>query len=166
VGLTRFFWFKGPMISENEVTQKIEQILAPILSDESIELVDLEFNPSGKRWMLRIYIDKDGGITIADCAKVNRELGRALDVEDLIDHPYTLEVSSPGLTRPLRKIEDFAKHKGKPCRIVTREPMEGRKEFRGEILDAKDDKVEIKGKIDVFTIPICAIKKANLEFEL
>ena len=154
------------MISENEVTERIEQILAPILSDDSIELVDLEFMPEGKRWMLRIYIDKEGGITLADCEKVNRELGRALDVEDLIDHPYTLEVSSPGLTRPLKKIKDFARYKGKPCRIVTQEPMEGRKEFRGEILDAKDDKVEIKGKIDVFTIPICAIKKANLEFEL
>ena len=132
-----------------------------------IELVDLEFKPSGKRWMLRIYIDKEGGITISDCEKVNRELGRIMDVEDFIDHPYTLEVSSPGLTRPLKKREDFLRFKGKSCRIVMRERIDGRLEFKGEILDVTDDdKVKIKGKIDVFTIAICAIKKANLEFEM
>jgi ribosome maturation factor RimP len=154
------------MISENEITKKIESVLDPILADESIELVDLEFKPAGKRWMLRIFIDKEGGVTIAHCEKVNRELGRILDVEDFIDHPYTLEVSSPGLTRPLKKMEDFARHRGKLCKIVTKERIEDKTEFKGKIVDVSDDKVEIKGKIDVFTIPICAIKKANLEFEL
>ena len=87
-------------------------------------------------------------------------------MEDFIDHPYTLEVSSPGLTRPLKKREDFARHRGKLCKIVTKERIEDKTEFKGKIVDVTDDKVEIKGKIDVFTIPICAIKKANLEFEL
>lgn len=151
---------------DNAIIEKLENVLNPILADESIELVEVEFKPSGKRWMLRIFIDKEGGVTIADCEKVNRELGRILDVEDFIDHPYTLEVSSPGLTRPLKKTEDFARYKGKLCRIVTKERIDDKTEFRGKIVDVMDDKVEIKGKIDVFTIPICAIKKANLEFEL
>ena len=154
------------MISAEQIVEKVESVLNPIVAEESLELVDLEFKPSGKRWMLRIFIDKEGGVTIADCEKVNRELGRILDVEDFIDHPYTLEVSSPGLTRPLKKREDFARYRGKLCRIVTKERMDDKTEFKGEIIDVIDDKVEIKGKIDVFTIPICAIKKANLEFEI
>jgi ribosome maturation factor RimP len=154
------------MLSENEIIEKIESLLSPILREETIELVDLEFKASGKRWVLRIFIDKTGGITISDCEKVNRELGRILDVEDFIDHAYSLEVSSPGLTRPLKKKEDFVRYKGKLCKIVTKERIGDTNEFKGQILDADDDKVEIKGKIDVFTIPICAIKKANLEFEI
>jgi ribosome maturation factor RimP len=154
------------MLSENEIIERIGSFLSPILSEETIELVDLEFKASGKRWVLRIFIDKAGGITISDCERVNRELGRILDVEDFIDHAYSLEVSSPGLTRSLKKKEDFARYKGKQCKIVTKERIGDRIEFKGQILDVDDDKVEIKGKIDVFTIPICAIKKANLEFEI
>jgi ribosome maturation factor RimP len=154
------------MISDDEIIEKIGSVLDPILREVSVELADLEFRPSGKRWLLRIFIDKEGGVTIADCERVNRELGRILDVEDIIDHPYTLEVSSPGLTRSLKKKEDFVRYKGKLCKIVTKERIEDKTEFKGKIGDVMDDKVEIKGKIDVFTIPICAIKKANLEFEL
>lgn len=154
------------MVYEQEIIEKIESFLAPIVREEAVELVDVEFKPAGKRWVLRIFIDKEGGVTISNCEKVARELGRLLDVEDFIDHAYTLEVSSPGLTRALKKIEDFARYKGQRCKIVTNEPIEGRSEFKGEIVGVDDGKVEIKGKIGVFTIPICAIKKANLEFEL
>jgi len=96
---------------------------------------------------------------------VSREFGRILDVEDVIDHPYSLEVSSPGLTRPLKIWEDFKRNEGKPCRIVTREKIEGKNEFQGTIIYASEEKVEIRGTIDIYTIPIYAIKKANLEFE-
>jgi ribosome maturation factor RimP len=93
-------------------------------------------------------------------------LARHLDVEDIITQPYTLEVSSPGLTRPLKKSEDFVRNKGKMCRVITREAIEGRNEFMGEIGETAVDKVEIKEKIGIFTVPIYAIKKAHLEFEL
>ena len=154
------------MISERETIEKIELILTPILEEYFLELVDIEFRPSGKRWLLRIYIEKEGGVTIADCEKVNRELGRTLDVEDVLDHPYTLEVSSPGLTRPLRNIKDFQRYAGKQCKIVTSKPVEGRNEFAGQIIGTTEDGVEIKGEIGVFTIPICDIKKAHLDFGL
>ncbi len=154
------------MIFEEEIIGHVEKLLLPILREEAIDLADMEFKSSGKRWMLRIYIDRPGGVTIADCERVNRELGRILDVEDLIDHPYTLEVSSPGLTRQLKKREDFTRYKGRLCRIITKEKVYDRNEFKGKIRDVIDDKVEIEGKINVFTVPICAIKKANLEFEL
>ena len=149
---------------EQETIKKIEDVLMPILLEDRLELIDIEFRPTGKRWLLRVYIDKEGGVTIADCETVNRELGRILDVEDIVEHAYTLEVSSPGLTRPLRKIEDFEKHKGKLCKIITKEQLYGKNEFEGEIIKTHEDNVEIKGKIDVFTIPMYAIKKAHLQF--
>ena len=149
---------------EQETIKKIEDVLIPILLEDRLELIDIEFHPIGKRWLLRVYIDKEGGITIADCETVSRELGRILDVEDFIEQIYTLEVSSPGITRPLKKMEDFEKYKGKLCKIITKEQLYGMNDFEGEIIKTYEDKVEIKGKIDVFTIPIYAIKKAHLQF--
>jgi len=149
---------------EQETIKKIEDVLMPILLEYRLELIDIEFHPIGKRWLLRIYIDKEGGVTIADCETVSRELGRILDVEDFIEYVYTLEVSSPGITRPLKKMEDFEKNKGKLCKIITKEQLYGKNDFEGEIIKTYEDKVEIKGNIDVFTIPIYAIKKAHLQF--
>lgn len=147
------------------VVKKVKEVLMPILIEEGLELVDIEFKPSGKRWLLRVYIEKDGGVTISDCERVSRELGTILDVEDLIEHPYTLEVSSPGLTRPLKKIDDFKRNKGRLCRIITRRPFDDRHEFTGEIVAITDDKITIsRGELDVVTIPISDIKKAKLEF--
>jgi ribosome maturation factor RimP len=157
--------YVGLMVSEKETLQKIEHVLEPILREDGLDLVEVEFRPVGKRWLLRVFIDKPGGVTIGDCERVNRELGRVLDVEDYIEHAYTLEVSSPGLTRPVKTIDDFERYKGRLCKVVTREQIEGRTEFRGEIARTTGTEVEIKGKIDVFTIPICAIKKAHLEYE-
>jgi ribosome maturation factor RimP len=154
------------MLSDTVIIEKIANIVAPIVDDMRLELVEVEFKPANKRWLLRIYIDKEGGVTIDDCAYVSRELARHLDVEDIIAQPYTLEVSSPGLTRPLKKSEDFIRNKGKTCRVITREAVAGKNEFMGEIGEATADKVEIKEKIGIFTIPIYAIKKAHLEFEL
>ena len=132
-----------------------------------MELVDVELVPSGRRWLLRIYIDKEGGVSIADCEKVSRELDRILDVEDFIDHPYALEVSSPGLTRPLKRARDFERHTGRTVRIVTRSPVDGKNDLRGEIVGVAGENVEVKTGGDVVhTIPLHDIKKANLEFEL
>ena len=165
MGSTRFFRLNG-MLTDTVIIEKIANIVAPIVDDVRLELVEIEFKPANKRWLLRIYIDKEGGVTIDDCAYVSRELARHLDVEDIITQPYTLEVSSPGLTRPLKKSEDFIRNKGKMCRIITREAVAGKNEFIGEIGEATADKVEIKEKIGIFSIPIYAIKKAHLEFEL
>jgi len=154
------------MIPQREIIEQLHNILLPVLQDYGLELVEIEFKPSGKRWLLRLYIDKEGGVTIADCETVSREFGRILDVEDIIEHPYSLEVSSPGLTRPLKKWEDFLRNKGKMCRIVTKELIEGKNEFKGIIVTGNEKEVEIRGTTDVFTIPTYAIKKAHLEFEL
>lgn len=154
------------MIPATEAIEKIEAIVAPILEERLLELVEVEFRPSGKRWLLRIFIDKEGGVTIDDCEYVSRELSRVLDVEDPIEHPYTLEVSSPGLTRALKKLADYVRYKGRTCRVITSEEVEGRHEFVGKIAGTTGESVLLQEKIGMFTIPICAIKKAHLEFDI
>jgi ribosome maturation factor RimP len=154
------------MIPQQEIVDKISEITLPIAQELLLELVDIELVPSGRRWLLRVFIDREGGVTIADCEKVSRDLDRILDVEDVIDHPYVLEVSSPGLTRALKKREDFERYKGKTCKIVTRSPVAGRNDFRGKIGDVTGGDVEVKAEGNVYRIPLDEIKKANLELEL
>ncbi|MCX8023016.1 MAG: ribosome maturation factor RimP [Syntrophorhabdaceae bacterium] len=149
---------------KEEILGKIEAILTPILVEERLELVDIEFKPSGKRWLLRIYIDKEGGVTISDCEIVNRELGRILDIEDVIEHAYVLEVSSPGLTRPLKSLSDFDKFIGRDCKVITNKPYGGNVEVTGTIIGTTENEVKIKVKDRLFLIPVCDIKKAHLDF--
>jgi ribosome maturation factor RimP len=154
------------MIPQQEILDKIAHIAQPIVQESSLELVEVELVPSGRRWVLRLYIDREGGVTIADCERVSRELDRILDVEDVIDHPYVLEVSSPGLTRSLKKPVDFERHKGKVCKIVTRLPIDGRNEFRGTIVDVAAESIDVADDSGTHRIPLSVIKKANLEFAL
>lgn len=165
-GFIPLFCFKDMNDTSAEIIRRVIQAVEPILHELALELVDVEFQPSGKRWLLRIFIDKEGGVTIADCERVSRELNRLLDVEDMIDHPYVLEVSSPGLTRELKKKGDFERSKGKMCRIVTRSAVEGKNEFRGEIVAVNEDDVEVREERDIYRIPLLVIKKAHLEFEV
>jgi ribosome maturation factor RimP len=154
------------MTPQQETLDKITLLARPIAQESSLELVDVEFRPSGKRWLLRVYIDRDEGVTIADCERVSRELDRVLDVEEVIDHPYTLEVSSPGLTRHLKRREDFERYKGRTCRIITALAIEGRNEFKGKIVEVAGEDVEVNDEKGGHRIPLSAIKRANLEFEL
>ena len=93
----------------------------------------LSFIHQASDGLLRIYIDKEGGVTIGDCERISREVGRTLDVEEVIDHPYTLEVSSPGLTRALKKKSDFERYKGKHAGLSPLHSSNRRNDFRGEI---------------------------------
>jgi ribosome maturation factor RimP len=154
------------MIPQEEIIERVTCAVEPILRESALDLVDVEFRPSGRRWLLRIYMEKAGGVSIGDCEQVSRELSRVLDVEDIIDHPYVLEVSSPGLTRALKKRVDFERSKGKSCRIITASAIDGMNEFRGEIVDVLGDEVEVRGERAVYRIPLGEIKKAHLEFEL
>jgi ribosome maturation factor RimP len=154
------------MTFQQEIIDKIAQMVEPIVQESSLELVEVEFRPSGKRWLLRVYIDREGGVTIADCERISRELSRTLDVEDLIDHPYALEVSSPGLTRVLKKKADFERFMGRSCKIVTMDAIEGKNDFRGEIAAVRGDDVEVREKGETYSIPLVTIKRATLELEL
>ncbi|MFH1756638.1 MAG: ribosome maturation factor RimP, partial [Pseudomonadota bacterium] len=112
-----------------------------------------------------IYIDREGGITVQDCAELSGELGAILEVRDLIDNPYTLEVSSPGLTRLLKKPEDYKKYRNHLARIKTFEPIEGQKNFKGILQGLEGETVYVQVEGRILEIPFRGIAKANLEIE-
>jgi ribosome maturation factor RimP len=117
--------------------EQIRQILDPILESLGLDLWDLEFQKQGPKWLLRVYIDREigGGVTLHDCEAVSRDLGTALDVEDIIQHAYTLEVSSPGLDRALSKPEHFVRFSGSAIKVKTYQPIDREKVFRGKFRD-------------------------------
>lgn len=123
---------KGKMYEE-----KTESLILPILEKNQFELIDVEYVKEGGSWYLRAYIDKEGGITVDDCEMVAREMNEILDREDYVEDSYIFEVSSPGLTRPLKKEKDYVRNMGKPVEIRTYRPIDHRKEFAG-ILKAYD----------------------------
>lgn len=126
-------------MSKREVyEQKTEEILQPIVEEHGFELVDVEYVKEGSNWYLRAYIDKPGGITVNDCETVSRKLSDILDERDYIDDAYILEVSSPGLGRPLKKEKDFKRSLGEEVEIRTYRMIEKQKEFTG-ILRAYDE---------------------------
>jgi ribosome maturation factor RimP len=130
------------------VKKRIEDIVAefaePIVAGYSFELVDVEFIKEGTNWYLRIYIDKPGGITIDDCQTVSQEISDVMDEKDPINQSYFLEVSSPGLDRPLKKDSDFEKFKGELVEVKVYKPIDGRKIFEGELIGLIDEKIIIK----------------------
>jgi ribosome maturation factor RimP len=145
----------------------VRSLAQPILTDRGLELVDVEFRRESRGWILRLYLDRPGGVTMNDCQRVSEELGDHLDVEGLIDHPYHLEVSSAGLDRPLTRDGDFVRFAGKTARISTREPVEGQRNFRGRLAGLAGDAVLLDlpdGRR--VTIPRGLILKARLEVEL
>ena len=126
------------MSKKESYEQKAEALLQPIIAHHGFELVDVEYVKEGGNWYLRAYIDKEGGITVDDCEIVSREFGDRLDEEDFIEESYILEVSSPGLGRPLKKEKDYARSIGKKLEIRTFRTIDRQKEFYG-ILKAYDE---------------------------
>ena len=123
--------------------QRTEDLLIPILEKYEFELVDVEYVKEAGTWYLRAYIDKPGGIAINDCEVVSRELSDLLDQKDFIDDSYILEVSSPGLGRPLKKERDFARSIGAEVEIRTYRMVEGRKEFTGVLEEYDSESVTV-----------------------
>ncbi len=124
--------------------QKTEQLLMPLMEENQFELVDVEYVKEGGNWYLRAYIDKPGGITIDDCELISRALSDLLDREDFIEDSYILEVSSPGLGRPLKKDKDFDRSIGEQVEIKTYRPLDGSKEFTGTLKEYDKDTVTIE----------------------
>lgn len=150
-----------------EVQVKIRELLDPILGSLGLALWDLEFRKEGPRWLLRVYIDREmGGVSLDDCETVSRDLGAALDVEDIIPHAYTLEVSSPGLDRTLTKPEHFSRFIGQPVRIKTYQAVDGQKVFRGTLRGMAEGAVTLETESGmVLAIPLADIARASLEVE-
>ena len=140
----------------------------PLIAAEGLELLDLEFLKEHGGWVLRLFIDKPGGVVgVEECAIASRAVDKALDVEDIIPHEYSLEVSSPGLNRPLKKLGHYEKVKGQQVRLKTFAPLfePPRKNFLGTLSDVSSDAVTVVVEgAGAFTIKLKDIARANLEF--
>lgn len=147
------------------IVQQVEKLIAPVIDDFGLELVDIEYVKEGAQWYLRIFIDKESGVDIDDCANVSRAAGEVLDQNDPIAQAYTLEVSSPGLERPLKKEQDFERFKGKLVRVITKEVYQGYKEFTGYLVGLIDDEIVLEYEEEKIGIPRSLVEKANLTFE-
>lgn len=155
------------MTKREEYEQKTEKLLIPIMEANGFELVDVEYVKEAGNWYLRAYIDKPGGITVDDCEVVNRELGDLLDRDDFIDDSYILEVSSPGLGRPLKKERDFIRSKGEEVEIRTYRMVDRQKEFRGVLKAWDKDTVTIEyedGQEQVFERDNIALIRLAFDF--
>ncbi|MGM7701210.1 ribosome maturation factor RimP [Pseudalkalibacillus sp. Hm43] len=146
-----------------KVTEITEELVTPILDSMDLELVDIEFVKEGKNWFLRVYIDSEEGVDIEECGKVSEQLSEELDQVDPITQAYFLEVSSPGVERPLKKESDFQKAIEKNVFIKTYEQIDGQKEFEGILksFDGTELSVEVRVKTRTKTIEIPFDKVAN-----
>ena len=131
------------MSRREEYEMKTEALITPIVDEKGFELVDVEYVKEGSNWYLRAYIDKDGGIFVNDCELVHRELSDILDEQDFVEDSYILEVSSPGLGRPLKKEKDFVRNMGKEIEIRTYRAIDRCKEFYGTLTSYDADSVTI-----------------------
>ena len=152
-------------MGKGSVTESIEELVTPITEENRLELVDVEYKKEGKNWFLRIYIDKEGGVTVDDCTRVSREIEDLIDVEEVVPTSYVLEVSSPGLDRPLKKEKDFLRFKGKRAHVTTYTPIHEQKNFKGKIRDFQEDILFLDIDSQSVEIPKNQIAKARLEIE-
>jgi len=146
-----------------KIIKIVRELAIPILKNEALELVDIEFQREARGWVLRVYIHKQDGVSLRDCTLVSQQLSDVLDIEDPIDTAYTLEVSSPGLTRILKKREDYEGHVGRLLKIKTYQEIYGQKIFKGELLGFKNGMVIIKINEKNYKIPYKLIAKAHLD---
>ena len=151
VGFARFFLCPfqrdrleedGPVVSDY-IIEKVQDFAESFLPTMDLELVEVEYREENSGWVLRLFVDGPDGIGVDQCARVSREMNTFLEVEDLIQHAFTLEVSSPGLERPLRCEADFKRYKGRKARLKLRHPVEGQKVFIGLIGESDEKEVEL-----------------------
>jgi len=159
-------------VQKEDTCTVVSRIAQPILESMGLDLVDIEFGRVGRDAVLRLFIDKEGGVMLDDCAELSRELSMVLDVEDVIAGNYTMEVSSPGLDRPLKKQADYDRFVGRLIKVRTYQPFlddngNKRKTFLGKLEGLVSGVVKMTlTEGQTASIPIERVAKANLEFEL
>jgi len=150
---------------ESPLVRRLTELAVPVVEDFGCELVELQFRREAPGWVLRLIIDNANGIGIDDCARISREIAHLLEVEDPIEHAYSLEVSSPGLDRPLKRERDFVRCKGKKAKVVVREPIDGQNQCIGLIEDVTQESVTLRTDHGTIEIPFTRMKKARLVIE-
>lgn len=160
-------------MASSTVIEKVEALVEPILEDLNMELVDLEYRREQRGWVLRLFIDQEGGVNLDDCANVSREVSAILDVDDVVPNAYHLEVSSPGLNRPLKKEKDFERFAGRLVKIKMSFPIDPdgrgleRKTFTGILKGLEEGKVLVEQDDKVggtVALALTDIASAHLEF--
>jgi ribosome maturation factor RimP len=156
-------------IGSEPIADRARTLLEPILAREGFELVEVEWGREGPAWVLRLFVDRPGGVTIDHCQELSRTIEPVLDVEDFIEPSYNLEVSSPGLERPLRKPADFERFAGRRAHVKTYAPVPTasgpRKNWTGTLKGFKDGAVEIEVDGTLCRVPHASIAKAHLEYD-
>ncbi len=145
---------------------KIEELAQQVAQSLSLELVEVEVKGEGNAVLVRVSIDKPGGVTHGDCEQVSRELGAMLDADDLLPGHYTLEVSSPGVERKLNKTQDYQRFQGQKAKVTLREPVEGKRTFEGTLAGYADGQILLETELGkTLQLPFDQVRKANLKFE-
>ncbi len=152
----------APPLSQDEVVNLVWDLAGPLCAAEGMELIHVEYQREPGGWVLRLFIEKPGGVSIEDCTTISRQLGDLLDIKLEADFPYTLEVSSPGPERPLSKKSDFTRFAGSSIRIRTSTPLGGQKNFKGVLEGLDDDKIRLRLNQETIVIPYREITKARL----
>ena len=150
---------------KNPIYQLVTDLIEPTLKGSDIELVDVEYKKTGKTWSLRVFIDKNQGVTVNDCQRLSREIEDLIAIHELIADRYVLEVSSPGLDRPLKKETDFIRNKGKQVLVKTYLPINSSKTNTGTIKDFSNDTLFLENEKKTFEISLSNIAQAKLIFK-
>jgi len=143
----------------------VTRLIEPILEEAGFELVDIEYLSKHGRWVLRIYMDRNNGVTIDDCAWMSGEIGDRIDLKEIFQHEYVLEVSSPGPNRRLRKDRDFLNAVGKKVKVKLVSPVKGRRNFTGYLQGFRDKTLYLE--MEDYVVPFCLpdVEKVNLVYE-
>ncbi|HIE08190.1 MAG TPA: ribosome maturation factor RimP [Desulfarculaceae bacterium] len=146
---------------------KIRVLAEDLLANLGYELVDLEFSQNDEGSLLRLFVDKEGGVTLDDCTHVSRMFGALLDVEDPISGRYNLEISSPGLNRPLRRFQDFSTRIGETVKVTLMRPLDGRRRFKGVLKEVSEEPLTVTIEVDDedYIVPLDESSKCNLVYK-
>ena len=153
-------------VALQEIIQQFENLAAPVVEEEGMEIWAADLRQEGGRWILRLMLEREGGASLDDLARIHRQLGDLLDVHDLVPWRYTLEVSTPGVNRPLVRPDHYKRYLGQRVRIQTRNMQSGRRMFVGLLDQMEDNRVcIIDGDIGQVWIPLADVRKATTEYE-
>jgi len=147
-----------------QLIDQLRELLEPVVQSEGMELVEVEYRRESHGMVLRLFIDREGGVSVNDCAKVSQVVGDLLDVSDLVAGHYHLEVSSPGLDRVLRKPEHFQKQIGNIIDVRTTMPIQKRRKFKGILVDTKPEGITVNCEGQIFEIPLELVERAKLRY--
>jgi len=148
-----------------DIENRLEELIDPLMADAGIRLVSVDVERRGKRLVVTVCLDREGGIDVNTCAEMSEEISRFLDVEDIISGRYNLEVESPGLQRVLRKPREFGCFLGREVEVLLRQAFEGRQKMRGRLLAADEEGITVFVDGEEITFPYQALKKTKLYFD-